>query len=180
MSWYHVVLHIMKVLNNFQPSSVMFFEDVKKSEVESRPSRPFQFSTSVEPTAQKPCPSVRQQILSNRSKDFLDFWQEVRHWHSKKTDTARFSVKNRVAPYWATTSLKSWFLTILTMLRCFRFFEILNLDFLRHFWRLVKFLGQTTFGNMVFYTFRRPSICEISHFWPSFHSCSLGLNWRCT
>ena len=38
----------MKVLNNFQPSSVMFFEDVKKSEVESRPSRPFQFSTSVE------------------------------------------------------------------------------------------------------------------------------------
>ena len=92
-------------------------------------------------------------------------------------DTARFAPKTPVAPHLATTLLKSWFLTILTMLNCFKFFEILNLDILRHFWHFLKFLGQTTFRNTFFCrsTFS-DNVPKIMDFWPYLIFCKKSRN----
>ena len=65
-------------------------------------------------------------------------------------DTARFSGKNLVAPYLATTLLKSWFSAILVNLKFFKCFEILNLDFSSDFQRFLKISGQKKFGNILF------------------------------
>ena len=56
--------------------------------------------------------------------------------------TAGFSVKNLVALYRATTSLKSWFSAFLANLKCFNGYETSYLDFLTHFWRFLKVWAQ--------------------------------------
>ena len=54
-----------------------FFKNFQKSEVESRPSRPFQFSTLVELIPEL-LVGPQSTFPVNRSKDFLDFWHKVR------------------------------------------------------------------------------------------------------
>ena len=67
-----------------------------------------------------------------------------------KGSRAGFPGKNLVAPYLATTLLKSWFLAILVNLKFFKCFEILNLDFSSDFQRFLKISGQKKFGNILF------------------------------
>ena len=67
-------------------------------------------------------------------------------------DTAGFPGKNLVAPFWATTSLKSWFLAILTNLTCCNDFEIWNLDFLPHFLGFLQVSAQTKIFCIIFWT----------------------------
>ena len=132
--WFHVLRN--RKIEKYQ-NSMLISSRLSSTEVEPVGFRRYSSQLQLSPQPKMLVrPSVCVCVKKFRyflPKDFLDFWQEVRHWHSKKTDTARFSVKNRVAPYRATTSLKSWFLAILANLKCSNDYETSYLDFISHF-----------------------------------------------
>ena len=100
---------------------------------QARYSSQLQLKLSIYPFCGTARPLVRQKLWYFPSIDFLAFWHELRGAWTKFPSTAGFSVKNLVAPYRATMSLKSWFLAFLANLKCFNGYETSYSDFLSHF-----------------------------------------------